>query len=75
MGLYVDGLLHEGSNTDGNGKKMLGVRWEEKWTNTSIRKEMKLPNIFMKIKDCKWSWVGLVASAGNDDTWYGCMKD
>jgi len=43
--------------------------------NASIREEMKLPDIIMRIKDYKWRWAGHVARAGNNDTWYGCMND
>jgi len=32
-------------------RKMLGVRWEEKRTNASLREEMGLPDILMRIKD------------------------
>jgi len=47
-------------------RKMLGVRWEQKRTNASIREEMKLPDILMIIKNCKWRWAGHVAKAGNN---------
>ena len=56
-------------------RKMLGVRWEEKQANASLREEMKLPDILLRIKDYIWRWAGHVARADRDDIWYGCMKD
>jgi len=52
-------------------RKMLGVRWEEKRTNASI----KLPDVLQRIKSSKWSWAGHVARALAKENWYGNIRD
>jgi len=48
-------------------RKMLGVTWEDKINNTTIKQKTNLPEVLQMLKTSKWNWEGHAARA--KDNW------